>query len=44
MSYGTAPVRIFVSASSVSLNVDTVTLTLYLAYFFSNALMTAGPM
>ncbi len=40
MSYGTAPVRILVSASSVSLNVDIFTLT---PYSSSNDFTTAGP-
>ena len=44
MSNGTLPPRILVSASSVSLNVETVTLTSYCAYFFSNALIAAGSM
>ena len=44
MSKPDLPARIFVSASSVSLNVDTRTLTSYAAYFFSKALTTLGPM
>ena len=44
MSYGTLPPRILVSASSVSLKVETVTFTPYCAYFFSNDLIAAGSM
>jgi hypothetical protein len=41
MSNGTAPVRILVIASSVSLKVETLTST---PYFSSNDFTTAGPM
>ena len=41
MSNGTAPVRILVSASSVSLKVEILTST---PYFSSNDFTTAGPM
>ena len=44
MSNGTLPPRILVNASSVSLNVDTVTFTPDDAYFFSNDLIAAGSM